>query len=177
MPSAARVEPLVVAAGSLEQPRWVNHAVICGYEEGAQELASVLAGRDFRFIVIDEDPLVIRRLRRAGVPSILGDPSLPNILEQAAVERARVLAVTLSDTNQAEDVVRQARAINPRLDVIARGAGEESHTRLLSLGASAVVHPDLELGIEFARHSLHRFGLTSQEIQAITAGRRRRYPG
>jgi CPA2 family monovalent cation:H+ antiporter-2 len=158
------------------EPPWVNHVVICGYEEGAQELMSVLAGRDFRYIVIDEDPLVVRRLRDAGMRCILGDASVRSVLEQAAVDRARVLAITLSNANQAEDIVREARMINPRLDIIARGAGQESHFRLLNLGASAVVHPGLELGIEFARHSLHRFGLTSQEIQAITSGRRRRYP-
>jgi CPA2 family monovalent cation:H+ antiporter-2 len=176
MPSPIGRETAAAAAvAPEEQPAWVNHVVICGYEEGAQELMSVLSGREFRYMVIDEDPLIVRRLRETGVRCILGDPSLRSILEEASVERARVLAVTLSNTNQAEDVVREARAINPRLDVIARGAGRESHFRLRELGASAVVHPGLELGIEFARHSLHRFGLTSQEIAAITAGRRRRY--
>jgi CPA2 family monovalent cation:H+ antiporter-2 len=160
----------------LEQsPAWVNHAVIGGYEEGAQELMSVLRGRDFKFIVIEEDPVIVRRLRDSGVVCILGDPALRTVLEQASIDRARVLAVTLSNANQAEDVVRQAREINPRLDVIARGAGPESHSRLQDLGAAIVVQPGLEVGLEFARHSLHRFGVTSQEIQSILAGRRRRY--
>ncbi len=156
-------------------PGLVNHVVICGYGDGAQELMSALTARSFRYVVIDDDPEFVRRLQRNGVPCILGDPSLRTILEQAAIERARVLAITLSDINQAEDVVRVARSLNHRLDIVARGAGRESHARLRNLGVAEVIHPELELGIEFARHSLHRFGLSSQEIQIITSGRRSRY--
>jgi CPA2 family monovalent cation:H+ antiporter-2 len=158
-----------------DETAWVNHVVICGYGDGAQELMSALAARNFRFIVIDDEPEFIRQLQKNDVPCILGDPSLRAILEQADIERARVLAITVSDMNQAEDIVREARDLNQRLDIVARGAGPESHARLRSLGVSEVIHPELELGIEFARHSLHRFGLSSQEIQLITAGRRSRY--
>jgi CPA2 family monovalent cation:H+ antiporter-2 len=166
------VELLPAAA---EQSEWVNHVVICGYGEGAQELASVLASRSFRYIVIDEDPMTIRQLRNQDVTCVLGDPSLRSVLQQAAAERARVVAVTMSNAAQAEDVIREARAINPRIDIVARGGGPESHRRLRELGASEVVHGDLELGLEFSRHSLHRLGVSSREIQMILGGRRSRY--
>lgn len=153
----------------------VNHAVICGFGEGARELTSALESRGFRYIIIDEDPPLVRRLREEGLSCVLGDPSLRTVLEQVGLNKARVLAVTLANVGQAEDVVREARALNPRLDVIARGWGPESHGRLLGLGASEVVHPDLEIGLELMRHTLHRFGVSSREIQLATAGRRRRY--
>jgi CPA2 family monovalent cation:H+ antiporter-2 len=167
-PFAERVQTYASDTSAL-----VNHAVICGFDGAGQEVARALSTRGFKFLVIDEDPVSIRNLREANIPCILGDPSLPTVLEQAELERARVLAVTLSDAAQSEAVVRMAREINPRLDIVARGGDEESHTRLRQAGAAEVVHADFEVGMEFVRHTLHRFGIPSQEIQALLARRRR----
>jgi CPA2 family monovalent cation:H+ antiporter-2 len=105
----------------------------------------------------------------------LGDPALPAVLEHAGLDRARALAVTLSDVAHGEVVVTAARRINPGLDVIAMGVDEESHERLRQLGADEVVHAEFEVGMEFVRHTLHRYGVSSQEIQALLSRRRRDY--
>ncbi|MEE8369509.1 MAG: cation:proton antiporter [Dehalococcoidia bacterium] len=158
-----------------EREALVNHAVVCGFDEAGREVAAVLALRGFRFLVIDQDPVVFRQLRAQGVPCILGDPALPSVLVQAELERARVLAVTLIDVAQGESVAVAARQISPRLDIVVRGAEEESHLRLIQAGASEVVHGEFEVGMEFVRHTLHRFGVPSQEVQALLARRRRDY--
>lgn len=158
-----------------EREVMVNHTVVCGYDEAARELVAALSHRGFTYLVIDQDPVMIRRLSERGVPCVLGDPALPSVLELAELERARVLAVTLPDTAQARAVVTVARRLNPQLDVIARGHGEEmeAHSALREAGAAEVVHAEFEMGMEFVRHTLRRFGVPGQEIQAIV-GRRRR---
>jgi CPA2 family monovalent cation:H+ antiporter-2 len=158
-----------------ERETMANHAVICGFDQSGRELAAALAGRGFQFLVIDQDPVVFRRLRDEGVHCVLGDPALPAVLEQAELERARALAVTLSDTGHGTAVVAAARRINPKLDVVARGGRAESHARLLDVGASEVVHAEFEVGMEFVRHTLHRFGVPGMEVQAFLARRRRDY--
>lgn len=158
-------------------PGLVNHAVICGFDEAGREVAAVLLARGFKCLVVDEDPLAFRRLRASGVPCVLGDPALPTVLEQAQLDRARVLAVTVSDMTQAEAIVVTARQINPRLDIVVRGSGQQAHQRLTRAGASHVVHGEFEVGMELVRHTLHRFGLSSQEIQAVIGRRRRDLAG
>jgi CPA2 family monovalent cation:H+ antiporter-2 len=115
----------------------------------------------------------VRRLREQGIPCILGDPGLAAVLEQAELERARVMVVTVAEMTQAEAAVAGARRINPRLDIVARGANEYAHQRLTLAGASHVVHGEFEVGMEVTRHALHRFGMSSQEIQAALSRRRR----
>ncbi|HET9475873.1 MAG TPA: cation:proton antiporter [Dehalococcoidia bacterium] len=157
---------------SEERSSLVNHAVICGFDEAGREVTTVLLGRGFKCLVIDEDPVAIRRLREQGVACILGDAGLPAVLEQAELERARVMVVTVAEMTQAEAAVAGARLINPRLDIVARGANEYAHQRLTVAGAAHVVHTEFEVGMEVVRHALHRFGMSSQEIQAVL-GRRR----
>jgi len=152
-----------------------NHVVIAGYGESGRELARVLRQRGFKYLVVDQDPMTVRRLRRAGVPCIYGDASSPAVLEQTRLDRARVLAITASDLAQAQAAVVSARQINPRLDVIVRGADVEGHFALREAGAAEVVHAEFEAGLEFVRHTLHRYGVSTPEIEALLSRRRRDY--
>ncbi len=156
-----------------EDVRLANHAVIVGYREAGQEVARVLRARDFRYIVIDEDPGALRALAAADVPYIVGNAALPQVLEQAALDRARVLVVTTGDPGMVEGIAVTSRDLNPRIDIVAHGAVEEGRHRLRDLGVSQIVHAEFELGMQIVRHTLHRFGVSNAEIEAIV-GRRRR---
>ena len=105
--------------------------------------------------------------RERGISCIYGDASNPEILARAELERARVLVVTFPDPIAAKLAVANARRINPRLDVVARVHRDEDTVVLRSLGVAEMVRPELEAGLEIIRHTLHRFGLTTQEIQYI----------
>ena len=65
--------------------------------------------------------------------------------------------------------MHNALDLNPRLNVVARGSGPETHQLLVRAGASEVVNPYLETGLEFVRHVLHRFGIDSRQIAALQA--------
>ncbi len=156
-----------------EDLRLANHAVIVGYKEAGQEVAHMLRARNFRYVVIDEDPGALRTLAEQDVPYIVGNAALPLVLEQAALERARVLVVTTGDPSMVEGIVITSRELNPRIDVVAHGAFEEGRHRLRELGVSQIVNAEFELGIQFVRHTLHRFGLSNAEVQAIVSRRRR----
>lgn len=164
-------EPVVGAAG----PELHGHVVIAGFGRVGRELAEALERREFAFVVVEYDPHVVDELRKRGIAVIYGDASNAQVLARAGIERARVLAVTLPDPVSSELAVRRARALNPRLDVVARAHGREGLARLRSAGATEVVQPEFEAGLEFIRHTLHRFGVSSVEIQALVARRRERY--
>jgi len=144
-----------------------NHVVICGYGRTAENLVRVLERRNFPYLVIDIDPRVIEKARRNNIPCIYGDTSNPHILEQAGLDRARVLVVTVPDPIASELAVENARRINRKLDIVARVHRDEDVEVLREKGVTEMVRPELEAGLEIIRHTLHRFGLTSQEIQYV----------
>ncbi len=150
-----------------DDARLVNHAIIVGYTPAGREVAAALAARNFRYSVIDEDPAVFRELSAAGLPCVLGNAAMPAILEQAGIAGAWVVAVTTHDAGQIESVAATARQLNRRIDIIARGVTEDSPARLRQLGVARVVQAEFEVGHQFVRHTLQRFGVTSQEVQAL----------
>jgi CPA2 family monovalent cation:H+ antiporter-2 len=162
----------VQAYHSEEPERLRRHVVICGYGASGRELARAVGRRGFKYLVVEINPFIIRELRRQGTPCIYGDASQPDVLAQCYLESAQVLAVAIPHLMTAQLAVANARKINTELDIVARGTGPESHAILREAGATAVVHPDFEAGLEFVRHTLHRFGIDSTQISGLL-GRRR----
>jgi len=144
-----------------------NHVVICGYGRVARHLGRVLEHRDFTYLIIDIDPRVIDSARERGIPCIFGDASHPEVLARAGLERAKVLVIASPDPIATEFIVKNALKINHRLNIIARVHRDEDTEDLMRLGVAEVVRPEVEAGLEIIRHTLHRFGLSPQEIRLI----------
>ena len=148
-------------------PRLTNHVVICGGGRVGKILVDVLEKRGFSRLVIDEDPRAIAELRERGIHCIYGDASNPDILARAMLDKAKVMVITMNDPIAIELAVKNAHAINPKLDIVARIQVDESADTLRKMGVTEVVRPDFEAGLEMVRHTLHRYGLTGAEIQYI----------
>ncbi len=166
-------EPIVVGlSGELRR-----HAVVCGYGSVGRELVQALKHRDFPFIVVELDPYRTDELKKANVPWIYGDATNDAVLDACRVSDARIIAVTLSEPAAAEAIVRRVKEMNPRVDVVVRGEGRQERITLMKAGAEEVVHPELEAGLEFVRHTLHRFGVDSIQIRALLSRRRQDFYG
>jgi len=156
-----------------EQWELSGHAVICGHGRVGSNLARVLQRRNLSYLVIDLDPQVISKLRSQGIPCIYGDASNPEILAHAQLNKARVLVCTFPDFIAVELATRNALRINPRLDIVARVHRDADAELLKGIGVSEIVRPEVEASLELTRHTLHRFGVSSLEIQYILSGLRR----
>lgn len=165
----AFADPAVATLAATETRR---HAVICGYGRMGQELASALESRGFRFVVVELNPFTVRALRERGAAVVFGDAANPAVLDLAGLDDALVLAVLVPDALAAERATAYARARFPRLDIVARASGAAQMERLRRAGASDVVQPEFEAGVEVIRHALRRFGVSGLELANLAAGRR-----
>ena len=150
-----------------------RHVVICGCGRVGGELVEALRRRSIPCLVIEYHPDVARRLRERGLPVISGDAANPAVLEHAAIPRARLLAALVPDVSDAERIVRGARALGPRVHVVARAQRGEDVDLLHRAGADVVVQPEFEAGVEVIRHTLQRYGVMGAELDHLIAGRRR----
>jgi len=152
-----------------------RHVVVCGCGRVGGELVDALRRRSIPCLVIEYHPDVARRLREDGLPVVWGDAANPAVLDHAALPEARLLAALVPDVADAERIVRGARALNPRIHVVARAQRGEDVARLRRAGAAVVVQPEFEAGVEVIRHTLQRYGVVGMELNHLIAGRRRAF--
>lgn len=145
-----------------------GHVVVVGYGRVGTHIVDVLGELQIPYLVIDFRIERIESLAKRGVPTLLGDTANSDILTHAALDRARLLVVTLPEEASTELTVAAAKDIAPKLDIIARAATRAGVKRLSGLGASLVIHPELEGGLQVIRHTLLHLGFPMQEVRRYT---------
>ena len=149
----------------LPEATLVNHVVIVGCGRVGRHIAEALGRLNIPRLVVEVDPSRIDKLRELGVPVLYGDAGNSEILQHAALERSRAIVVTLPDDAAALAVVNTAHARVPGLHIVARASTWEGAQRLTTAGATTVVRPELEGGVEIVRRTLLELNLPVQDVQ------------
>jgi len=159
---------------SLEEIGRRRFAIICGFGRVGQVIAEALDRRGVRYVVIDQDPRIVRGLRERKVPAFIGNAENPILLLRAGVDRAHALIVAMPDALAARRIVEQARQHRKDLDILVRTHSLAEAATLNERGATEAVHGEMELALEMTRHTLRHFGVSSMEAVATVNGLRER---
>jgi voltage-gated potassium channel len=117
--------------------RLSNHYVVCGYGRVGRQVVADLLRRGYPVVVIE------REVADGGsaVPRITGDATDDDVLDRAGLSRARgLVAATGSDPTNI-DITLSARAMSPRLEIVARSSRSAAELNLTRAGATHVVSP------------------------------------
>jgi voltage-gated potassium channel len=120
-----------------------SHTIICGYGRHAKEVCKELSKQNLPFVVIEKNEERIAELRneRSSV-FIEGDATQDEILQEAGIEHAHAIIVTLADDSDNLFVVLTARQLNAQLHIISRAVDKRAESKLLRAGANHVVMPE-----------------------------------
>jgi voltage-gated potassium channel len=133
---------------SLERLR--DHFIICGYGRIGSHIVEEFEDHRIPYVVIDQTEEAIDRVRAEGRLHIVGDASREDILKQAGIERARGLISAVDSDERAVYIVLFARALNPKLYIVARAGRPESIRRLELAGANRTISPYVMAGRRMA---------------------------
>jgi CPA2 family monovalent cation:H+ antiporter-2 len=153
------------APGLPEAPVMRDHVVIVGCGRVGRHIAETLGRLNIPRLVVEADPVRVRKLRDIGVPVLYGHAGSSEILEHAGLDRARALVITLPDDASVLSVIATARHVAPNLPTIARASTWDGAQRLKAEGIRDVVRPELEGGIEIVRRTLLGLDLPVREVQ------------
>ncbi|MFL5802666.1 MAG: potassium channel family protein [Roseiflexaceae bacterium] len=131
-----------------------DHFVVCGFGRVGQQTCRQLAQEKCAFVVIDTDEQRLQQIAEAGYLYVRGDASDDNILGHAGIERARALLTAVQSDAGNVYITLSARALNPKLFIVARAATTEAEHKLTIAGANRVISPYILGGRSMASHAL-----------------------
>ncbi len=143
-----------------------RHTVLCGFGRVGSAIGEALETFGVRYVAIDIDPDVVKGLRARGVSGIFGDASNRHILEAASADRATLAIVVVPDVEPVHLAVKNLRALNPELPILARAHQTDSRDRLIEAGATEVIQPELEAAGTLIRHALRTLALPRERVLA-----------
>ena len=137
--------------------------IIAGIGRFGQVVNRLLRGSGFKTVVLDHDLETIQLMRRFGIKGFLGDPTRPELLRAAGLDKARVLVVALDDPQQVTRLVRYARQERPDLHIIARARDRHHVFELYRAGADDIVREVFDSSLRAGRYALENVGLSEYE--------------
>jgi len=120
-----------------------NHVVLCGYGRNGKQAATELAENEEAFVIIEIDEALVEKIREGTkLLYIHGDATQEDILQEARIDKAKALIITLPNDADNLFLVITARQINPELVIISRASNDKSDIKLKRAGANNVIMPD-----------------------------------
>jgi len=120
--------------------RLTNHYIICGAGRVGRSAARELARRPAPFVIIEANEAKAALYSQQWLV-LVGDSTKEQTLREAHIEQARgLVAATTTDATNLY-IILTARALNPKLKIIARASEEDAEKHLLTAGADSIVSP------------------------------------
>jgi voltage-gated potassium channel len=140
--------------------RITAHDVVCGWGRMGRAVVEELRRGGRPFLVVERNPERVRLLQEAGVAVVEGDSTSESTLRSARIEYARGLVSCVNDDAHNVYTVLTARALNPKLFIVARATEESAEQRIRQAGADRVVNP-YQLGGTRLAHLLAKPAIVS----------------
>ena len=127
-----------------------DHFILCGYGRVGSTVARELAHGGVTVVVIDSYAPSTDLASRDGHLVVDGDATHDDVLLAAGIARAKALITTVDTDATNVYVTLSARALNPRLFIVARANEEGSEAKLRQAGADRAVSPYTRAGRQIA---------------------------
>ena len=131
-----------------------GHAVLVGYGRVGTLLADGLLRNGWKLLVMETADTPIQSLHDRDVEVLLGNAADPELLKAANLTVARLLLVAIPDAFEAGQIVQQARAANPTMDIVARAHFDTAVEHLSQHGATTVVMGEREIARAMLEHAM-----------------------
>lgn len=143
-------------------PRY--RAVVVGFGPVGRTLVRLLRENGIEPAVIEMNLETVRALRSEGAVAVYGDAAHPDTLKEAGVARAGTLILSASGLKGAEEVVKLARELNPKIRVLARTAYLRERAGLRAAGSDEVYAGEGEVALAMAESVLRELGASPDQI-------------
>jgi len=128
-----------------------NHVIIAGFGVGGRFIAEYLRAHEIPFLLVEMNSETVSAQRALGIQVIQGDISDEQVLRQAGVDKASVLALAIPDEEAALRATETANAIRPEIHIIASTRYTSTGLQALQKGADEVIVAEQAVAMEFYR--------------------------
>ena len=141
-----------------------HRAIVAGYGPVGRTICRLLRQFEIEPCVIELNLETVRLLRKEGLEAVYGDIIHTETLRNAGVDRAGTLILSTAGIAGTEELIRNARELNPGIQILVRSNYLRDVAPLLEAGASRVFSGEGEVALAMALAMLRDLGATPDQI-------------
>ncbi len=143
------------------------HVIIGGFGRVGQRLASFLEKVNVPYVAFDLDPSIVVKAQRQGKNVIFADLTHHHTFERINLQKARALVLSFNDSESNIKIIQQIRALNRKIDIIARAHDEIQSDKLILCGATEVIPEVYEASLSLASRLMSMMGIEPAKIDQM----------
>lgn len=145
-----------------------GHLIIVGAGLNGRNLAKAAKSIEIPYLILELNPDLVEQEKEKGEPVIFGDAVHYPVLEQAQVQKAKVVAVAISDPVSTRRIVSNVRSIDPTIHIIVRTRYVNEVQELYGLGADEVIPEEFETSVEIFSRVMSLYLIPREDIDRFT---------
>jgi Kef-type K+ transport system membrane component KefB/Trk K+ transport system NAD-binding subunit len=142
--------------------------IIFGYHRGGHEFVKTFRRMKKHFVVIDYNPNVIEHLQHRHIPSLYGDATDLELLEEVGASSAQLIVSTIADFDTNQQLIRHLNLYNPDILIVCNANDYNEALQLYELGCSYVMIPHYS-GSEHLGNFLEQNGIERKHFDTYRA--------
>ncbi|HEY5549721.1 MAG TPA: cation:proton antiporter [Candidatus Saccharimonadales bacterium] len=142
-------------------PEQHHELVLFGYQRGGHEFVNLFKKLKKKYVVIDYDPEVVDTMENRKVNYLYGDATDEELLEEAGVQRAKLVVSTIPDFDVNAFLLKYMEDKNPRAVLILHADDPFEAAKFYEAGASYVILPHY-IGSEQVSTFIGKSGLSKE---------------
>lgn len=158
--ASAKTSQMALPAASPSTVPFAHDCILVGFGPVGKIVYQLLTAQGNSVTVIDLNLDTVRKMKAEGIATLYGDVLRPGTLEEAGIATASSFILS-ADVEDAAEIIRQARLLNPKLNILVRCTHLRDAAGLKRAGANVVAAGEAEVGVALA--------------EAVTAGDRTDY--
>jgi glutathione-regulated potassium-efflux system protein KefB len=139
-----------------------HQVIIAGFGRVGQIIGRVLRMHNIEFTAIEKSVRQVDFVRKFGNQVYYGDPTNPDLLRAAGIQKARLFILALDDVEKSIRTARQLRVTYPDLIILARARDRQHVYRLREMGVHAIWRDTYLSALDMARVGLNKMGISEE---------------
>lgn len=145
-----------------------SEVIIAGYGRYGQIIGRFLKAQGIRCTILEKDPDQIQLLRQFGTRVYYGDASREDLLRAAGAHKAKLLVITLADSEKCVEIVRMAKREFPNLKVLVRAQHRRHAYELHKAGADYYRRELFDSSLTTAQQAIQMLGVSEKAAKSRT---------
>lgn len=140
-----------------------DHVVLAGCGPVGRLVALTLEASEIPYLAIERNVERLRRAQQDGHKAVFGDASRAGILKAAGVDRAAAIIVLVNNWHRSVRIIREAKRLNPGIQVIASLRDDAHLGELAQAGAAHVFPENYSAGLGLGAQALMTLGMSADD--------------
>jgi len=145
-----------------------SHVILAGFGRFGLVVGRVLLANNIKVTILDNNPENVEVLRKNGFKLYFGDITRPRMLENAGINNARMLILSMAEHEEALKVAKYVREKYPKVKILARAKDIYNVFEYFNLDIKLAQREMFESALELSTTALKELGYTSYEAYRTT---------